>query len=339
MGPVPRWWESRANRAVILHIVRRLIAAGKYSLALALLVWLVWSGRLEPAALASGHMPGLHALGLSVRWWRLLALQGIALPFPRALRITWIGYFYALLLPGIGGGDVVRGLYVFREASGAKLRATATVLVDRAVGLYASLCLAGIALVETERWRGASDLRLQPIRLTVLALLVLCSAASALFLWGRSRRFLVRFPAARLAARLSDIAEAFAAQRRTLGSCFLLSLASSASFLAAFWVAGRVLPVDLSATQVLLVVPLVLIANALPLSPGGVGVGETVAAVLFAACGVANGATVMLMVRVWQALVRVPGLLLQVAGGRVTRADTDPGHPLPGRSRSCGPSG
>ena len=61
-----------------------------------------------------------------------------------------------------------------------------------------------------------------------------------------------------------------------------------------------------------MVCPLVYVAVALPLSPNGVGVGEAAASVLFAQFGVETGATVMLVVRLWLLVLRLPGGLLYI---------------------------
>jgi hypothetical protein len=334
--------------------VRRLVVAGKCALAAGLLVYLVRSGRLDLAALATGRGPGLHVAGVllvsagvllqSVRWWRLLAMQGLALPFLTVLRVNWIGYFYALILPGTGGGDLVRGLYVLREAPGAKLKTTSTLLADRAVGLYASLCLGAAAFAGAWASDGNPTRGVETVGLMVVALLAVTTAIAGALLWGRSRNLARRVFPSKIGARLAETMDAYARHPQGLALAFLLSLASNGLFFAAFWVAGRTVGVRLSIAHVLLVVPLVFVANALPLAPGGFGVGETTAAVLFATCGVTGGAALMLTVRVWQALARLPGLLLQVSGPGVNRSGraegaSDPGpasRELPGAPSSEG---
>ncbi len=306
--------------------MHRFLIAGKCALAAGLLVYLVRSGRLDLSALAAGRGPGFHILGVlvvlagvllqTVRWWRLLAMQGLALPFLRVLRVTWIGYFYASLLPGVGGGDVVRGFYVLRETPGAKFRTTSTLLADRALGLYASLCLGAVAVARAGAWERGPGEGLGALRFSVAVLLTLSTAVACALLWGPLRRVACMILPVRFRIPFGQAMDAYAADPRTLALGFLLSLASTGLFIAAFWLAGRTLGVELSLVRALLVVPLVFIANALPLAPGGLGVGETAAAVLFGMSGVPAGAALMLTVRVWQVVARLPGLLLQVAGTR-----------------------
>jgi len=80
----------------------------------------------------------------------------------------------------------------------------------------------------------------------------------------------------------------------------------------AFQMAGRVVQITLSWKLVFLVCPLVFIAGALPISPGGIGVGETAASLLFARVGVETGAASMLIFRIWLVILRMPGGLLYI---------------------------
>jgi uncharacterized membrane protein YbhN (UPF0104 family) len=85
--------------------------------------------------------------------------------------------------------------------------------------------------------------------------------------------------------------------------------------MASFICAGIVLNVDLDWKIILLAVPFIFIANVLPISPGGIGVGETAAAFLFATLGVTEGATIMLVVRVWLVLIQLSGSMVYLTYG------------------------
>jgi uncharacterized membrane protein YbhN (UPF0104 family) len=84
----------------------------------------------------------------------------------------------------------------------------------------------------------------------------------------------------------------------------------------AFLVAGQVIGTQLNWTHVFVVCPLVYIIGSLPISPGGFGVGEAAASVLFAQFGVETGATIMLTMRLWLVMLQLPGGLLYVFRSR-----------------------
>jgi glycosyltransferase 2 family protein len=75
-----------------------------------------------------------------------------------------------------------------------------------------------------------------------------------------------------------------------------------------------------------LVAPLGHLVNSLPLTPGGLGVGETAFNALFAFTGMADGADALLCVRIWSLLVGALGLLNYLFGmGRIVHWQKD--HP------------
>jgi uncharacterized protein (TIRG00374 family) len=246
------------------------------------------------------------------RWWWLIKAQQIDLSFPSTLGLVWIGRFMALVLPGVVGGDVVRGYYVIREAPSAKMAGVSTVLLDRAMGFYSSFLLGMFALA----WMGWSKEPLTgPVR-HVGAVSILCVVGASLVflaLWlDPMRNRMLRFFPERFRVPMEAVLKAYRSRGRTLLICLALSLAIGVTSMAAFVIAGHVLGTPIGWKQAFMVCPLVFVATALPLSPNGVGIGEAAASVLFAQFGVETGATVMLVVRLWFLVLRLPGGLLYI---------------------------
>ncbi len=70
------------------------------------------------------------------------------------------------------------------------------------------------------------------------------------------------------------------------------------------------------AMKMSLVIPMGYLANSLPLTPGGLGVGETAFNALFTITGLSGGADALLCWRIWSALVGILGLILYLRGLR-----------------------
>jgi uncharacterized membrane protein YbhN (UPF0104 family) len=291
-----------------------------------LLVWLVKSGRLDFRVLLEAPLSRFHFLGMLVlltamvlqawRWWWLLRIQRIDLSFLRTLGLVWIGRFLALVLPGVVGGDLVIGYYVTREAPSAKTAGLSTVLLDRSIGFYTSFLL-GVTAVGWMVWCGES--MPGPV-LHMGAVIILCTVGATLLflaLWlAPIRDRMLGFVPVRFRAPLEEALNAYRAGGRGLLICLVLSMAIGVLSMAAYKVAGHVIGTPLGWKQVLIVCPLVFVATALPISPGGIGVGETAASVLFAQFGVETGATIMLIVRLWFLALRLPGALFYIFRGR-----------------------
>jgi uncharacterized protein (TIRG00374 family) len=308
---------SRSSSKVT--IVKAVVAAGLFA-------WLIRSGRLDFGALVSTPLSPLHGLGLLVlfvamvlqawRWWMLLAVQRIGLSFPRTLGLVWIGRFLAIALPGVVGGDLVLGYYVTREAPSAKVAGLSTVVVDRTIGFYTSFLLGLAAVV----WMVSSGQGVDGPILQMGAMIVFCVLAATLafsVLWIESLRVRVlAFVPERVRASLETVLGAYRVSGRSLAFCVALSLIIGVMSMGVYRIAGHAVGSPLGWNQVLVVCPLVFVATALPLTPNGIGVGETAASVLFAQFGVETGATIMLLVRLWFVTLRLPGALFYVFQGR-----------------------
>jgi uncharacterized membrane protein YbhN (UPF0104 family) len=82
-----------------------------------------------------------------------------------------------------------------------------------------------------------------------------------------------------------------------------------------------------------LVAPVGHLVNSLPLTPGGIGVGETAFNALFSLSGMSGGADALLCLRIWSLLVGAPGLLNYIFGmGRIVHWQKD--HPGAGQLAS-----
>ena len=295
----------------LLYLLKLLIAGG-------LIWWLVDSGKLDLAPLAA--FQPLHLCGLAVftaslvpqvlRWWWLLRLHQADISPIRVGRWVWIGEFFTMALPGGAGAEVSRLYYVFKHTSCSKTAAISTMVLDRVLGLGALLLLGSLAYLAaqfSETDPGAPVAMMGSA--SAVMFLGLCAAFLAFGLAPVRRMFLALAPGS-MAASARAALEAYLKGKRVLFRCFGVSVLSHLLLMGAFMVSGSILGVELGWRTVFLVVPLVFIANFLPLSPGGIGIGETAAAFLFAQFGFANGAAIMLTVRVWI-------VLLQLAGGGV----------------------
>ncbi len=292
----------------------------KLSVAGGLIWWLLASGRLDLSPVVSEVMSSVHFIGIAVifaslplqalRWHMLLIMQRVVFPYGRMVRWTIIGEFFGLALPGAAGTELARVYYLLRNAPNAKIAALSSVLLDRVLALCSLLFLGAVAflvLLSTGR-------ELTPAVVWMGAAMALCLGGAGIgfliFAFGPSRALLLRLTPKRYAPILDSSITAYTGQIRGLVLCFMVSVATHVLFLASFVVAGAILESPLRWEEMFLISPLVMIVNTLPLSPTGIGVGETAASFLFAEFGAMNGAVIMVVVRAWM-------VIMQLAGGIV----------------------
>jgi uncharacterized membrane protein YbhN (UPF0104 family) len=77
---------------------------------------------------------------------------------------------------------------------------------------------------------------------------------------------------------------------------------------ASFGIAARLLGATISWDATFLAGPLIVLANCLPLTPGGIGMAEAASSGLFASVGTLCGAEMMLLVRLCTATLSLPGI-------------------------------
>lgn len=94
----------------------------------------------DPSWLSGGLIAAFLAELLSAaRWWLVLRAFGTPMGFMKVVMFWWAGLFLSLGLPGTGGGDAFRVLYMMRLYPRRKLRASLSILADRLCGLVVLL--------------------------------------------------------------------------------------------------------------------------------------------------------------------------------------------------------
>lgn len=253
--------------------------------------------------------------------WRLVARSGgIPLDHADSQRLSFISHFFSTCLPGNGAGDLVKAaLFARRGIPFAEV--LGTMAVDRVAGM-SGLFLTWTTSMAVVAW-------LQPtVRPVLLAVLPLAGIASALLvaslfataplgrLFHRLARKLPRTGrigrAADHAAAMFDRMNHCASRPSTLLGALAISLVIQGFFLAAALCAARTLGISLGLLEAGAVLPLASLANALPLSPGGVGVGESAASLAMSQLGhpASAGSELMLVLRLVIVLWAVVGGVL-----------------------------
>jgi len=184
--------------------------------------------------------------------------------------------FFANFLPGAAVGDLIRGVYVYKAAPGRRAAAMLSILMDRLIGLIAFVLL-GLAAMLT-RPIGERPLEFSVLTLSVLfiALLVLLFFYGHVIAQGRERLLRGRSP--RLAQIVDDIGAAlrqYARDWRCAGLAMLLSIVIVGGAGGPIILIAEAMPfAGPSAADYGIAGLYALIANSLPVTPGGLGIGE-----------------------------------------------------------------
>jgi len=236
----------------------------------------------RPLWLAAGLLTyGIVELLSAWRWHLLLKVQDIHLPKIRVLQLTMIGVFFNYLVPGGTGGDLVKGFYLLKETTGRSAAALLSVLMDRLLGLFTLILMAGALslvrwqwLTSTPQTAGYAWIGLGILAASLFALLL--SIAATAFGWVN--RLPARIPGRRWLMEASMAYALYGRAWKTCTASVLLSVAINVGYFGTFYCANRALQSAtaerLSFLDLCSVMPLINAITSLPLSFGGIGVRE-----------------------------------------------------------------
>jgi uncharacterized protein (TIRG00374 family) len=309
------------TRTVVWGAIRIVASIG-------LLAWVV--SRSDWRVLGSLiHAPWLIAwivvlpfIGASVEASRLALLYhalGMELRFSTSYQVTAMAAFFNFCIPGATGGDAVKMWYLNTLARRHPAEVTAIWMVDRLTGLF-SLLLVVLAVAALNVGFVRSNLVVSWIVLGVLGATVALMVAATLACLNFAPvfdRLLARYPRARgIVARIEGSIAAFRQNKLKLLKAVGVSILGHTALLTTFMALGRYFMPAIPPRVVGLLALTGLFGNALPITPGGLGVGEASFDGLFRMVGVATGPAVLLAWRIGMMPLCTVGCLLYATGIR-----------------------
>lgn len=286
-------------------------------------------GRIAFEWLAVAALLMASAAALQIYRWYLL-VRALDLPFSvrNAYRLSLVGIFYNTFIPGSVGGDLVKAYFIAHAHPERKSRAVASVIADRALGLFGLILF--VAVLGSVAWSlGDERIAANPDLQRIVRIMAGIASGTVLgfLLLGflpqrrvdRFARRLKWFP--KVGNSLAEMWYALVMYRQRLKVVLVgvaLSAASHFALVFAFHCASRVFPPALpgqepaSLAEHVVIAPIGFIAQAIPLTPGGVGVAEFIFAWLYKLSGRPEslGATARLSLRIVEWLIALSGYIV-----------------------------
>jgi glycosyltransferase 2 family protein len=263
----------------------------KFLLGPLFVAWMARSGKLNLHQIVVGlsHWQAISAIivllcmqpGITAwRWNLLLKAQDIQLPYQQAFGLTMIGLFFNVVIPGAVGGDLIKGYYITRASEGRRSSAATSILMDRVLGVLGLFLLAVLMIAPNfrELARNPATRRLGVV--VVGGLIVgMGFVLSAGLMGSRVSEWSFLPSVARNVSRsLCGYHKKAAVIPVAIAvSAFSHLLACMAYYIALRSMGGAHIP----AGYFFLLVPLGLVATAIPISPAGIGVGQVAFFALF----------------------------------------------------------
>ncbi|MFT5124297.1 MAG: hypothetical protein ACI9TH_002564 [Kiritimatiellia bacterium] len=300
------------KRKLITQLIRILLCA-------CILWWI--STRMDLASLrealsesaSNGHLilvgVAFTFLGLVagvLRWYRMLIAHGFKIGFGKVFQILFIGQFFNAFMPGACGGDVIRAFYVTRESEkGTRAETATTAIADRLVGLLMLMffCSAIIG-IRLRFFLGHPETKIPGL---IMLAFMIC-ALGGLFVFFKInlferiplfRRMEERLRIGPVIRRAYDTLYDFRNRPGMIAEACVYSLLNMIFLTLACMAFGASLGIDIKPIDYFTFFPIITVLSSIPITPGALGIRESLFERMFAVVYVASTPAVLLSLLVY----------------------------------------
>jgi glycosyltransferase 2 family protein len=298
----------------------------KIGVAAALIIWLLRTGQLNFAVLARANpqmlLPATFLQAAMImlpllRWHLLVRARSFDLSCVESLHIGLIGNFLGIVVPSGIGADGIKAAYLGKRYPGHAAEAISTVIVDRLLGLSSMLLLGllfGLLLLSVHK-----SVVLQT---AIVATAVICLCVIAVWIAALSP---LSQQAANLCGslpfvqRLINGVAAYKHSPAALSTGLLLSAIGHMSGFMAVYVFFVAIGSPVELLQVAGITPIANLSALIPITPLGLGVSDSISAILFSSQNQAHGADINMLSRLVTVAITIAGglsFLVPVGGAR-----------------------
>lgn len=302
----------------------------KITITVFILGWLIKSDRLDLKSIQFiWTNPKILTLSMAVwfiggltlcsyRWISLIEALGLRLNLMVGMRLTAIGLLFNTVMPGAVGGDLVKALYVCKgQNRETKTAVLYSIFLDRVLGLFALLTIGTLGAVAG--WKSIQN----NVGLVSIAAFVISSclggftiAITALFLAKRRKSiptlvsletWLKRYPKV---SKMILPLKTFVKSPRAIFRAYSAAMLHQLLFFTLFLQVSFILSPAIENWRLLAaVLPAGIITTAIPLAPGGMGVGHVAFDSIYRLLGSKSGADIFNIVAFSQLILNFLGLI------------------------------
>lgn len=282
----------------------------KFAFAIALLIWLAKSGKLDLDIIASLiQKPTLILFIMSVMLlnhfitafrWKLILDQKSAnsLNIISIFKASWIGIFFNSVLPGSVSGDFIKILYV--KDLDEKLTSKyllGSVIIDRALGLFGLISVGGFTcLFSYNKLVNISPQVKTLVEINLLLFATVILSMISVFIFKELPHKMatpfrdIKFVGG-IVRKLESVWLNLCKLRKQLILVLIVSIFIQAFAAFNFWyLVTPFIEEQFTFSQAMMILPIGFILMSLPISPAGLGVGHAAFQTLFGYIGISEGA-------------------------------------------------
>ena len=219
----------------------------------------------------------------SLKWWLLLISANYNIPFLMTYLLYSTGLFFNNFMPGGTGGDIIKGVYLYKfVAKSQRTGALFTIIIDRIIGLHALTIIAlssYFLLIKNISF----ELNFALIFVIFIAIfsmpiffyIIMFIEKFLKFIIIKNFKINIIIKLEDIFSRLVIAFDNYKDKKLYLFSCWIISVINHLLTLSCFYIVTIILEINmLDIFEVIYVGSFSLMANFIPLTPGGIGIGE-----------------------------------------------------------------
>ena len=217
------------------------------------------------------------------KWWLLLITFKYNISYRISYLLYSVGVFFNSIMPGGFGGDVIKGTYLFKYIQeDYRTQSILTIIVDRIVGMHAliTLCLlSGLYISKNtavdKQFSNIIDiLSLITLLMLILLGLVILNAHNIKIFIEKKTKIKIK-KVKKITIKILNALEKYREKKSSLLVCWIISLVNHCVFIYGFLIMSKILNIlFINLDTITFITSASLLANYIPLTPGGIGIGE-----------------------------------------------------------------
>ncbi len=219
----------------------------------------------------------------SLKWWLLLISANYNIPFLMTYFLYSTGLFFNNFMPGGTGGDIVKGIYLYRFVTKSqRTEALFTIILDRIIGLHALtiIALSSYFLLIKNIYFELNFSFIFIIFISIFSIPIIFY--TIMFTEKILKHIILKNPNVNIIIKLADVFskllisfDNYKNKKMYLFSCWIISIINHLLTLSCFYIVTIILDINmLDIFEVIYAGSFSLLANFIPLTPGGIGIGE-----------------------------------------------------------------
>lgn len=301
-----------------MHLALQIL---KYLVGIGLIVWLVSTNQINLdtikdltliTIISAGTLTFSSLYFATLRLKLLLNSQHFDISIFNIYKLNMLGIFYSLFLPGGVSGDLVKGYHLLkhRNDKNSKTNIITTLFLDRYLGLVSMFILASGVMTFTSSAPAALEYLYYLIILITTVLIITPFLIYAVIVFFHDHHMLVKYDYIYSKIMKVKLSIQKFINIKLLLISILYGIIGHVLSILIIWIISENLQSFIGLFNVLIISPLAFVVNLLPISPGGIGVGEKAFEELFLLYGISGGATVFFISRFFMYLPGIFGLLV-----------------------------